>query len=189
MERARLNVTDTNKIMKRNPVCARCGRYAVYSKRGYAWTIDHFIPFAVAKWTAKDEDDMDLLVDRLNQTNNTVIMCKRCNEVKGCKIESPDQLNKYPYLTKSQQKEIINTYKDLKPKITEYKGLISRVLEKQNGVCYCCRNKLKVYTAIIRRKNPLLPRVEDNACCVCYKCNNIIRYNKRRVTIDEMFEL
>lgn len=78
---------NTKKIKDRSGVCAYCGFY--YNKL----TREHVIPKDFFYWcTYWENDDSDLIQQRIGNANNIIWVCENCNKHKGNAIYIPSEM-------------------------------------------------------------------------------------------------
>lgn len=166
-------------VLRINNRCIRCGREAI-GPRGKAWSIDHFIPFAIAKWAPLDNSELvtDDLIEELNVVENAVIMCISCNFDKGARVIAPHEVHDFKYMTPAQVKTHDRTYKKHKSVIHSYKRVLKELLNAQRKRCYLCDKFLPVEFAAIRRIDSSKDRAKDNACVVCNNCSRYIAHRR-----------
>ena len=149
-------------------VCAICGGSLYWERTSR----DHIIPVAILKWAFAlnpefTEEDFRTLYDLLNSDANICRVHYRCNDAKSDGKIDIDSL----YVSDDKKKELHALYDIVRQYIETYDNFKSNLLASQNGCCYRCGTALTNHK-IMRRITNDKERAKDNACLLCYDCNN-----------------
>ena len=164
-----------------HPICAICGKPISEN-----CTIDHVIPQAVYKWHESylSRSEFVALRRRITSPRNTVRTHRRCNERKEESIIGLSGL----HISRSKRAKLRQTYSAVEPYIQAFLENKGKLLEKQAGMCFICGKPLKD-GGVLRRIDDTAPRVWDNACLICHRCNCRVRskdvktYQLRRAAV------
>ncbi|MCR5597106.1 MAG: hypothetical protein K6G19_02935 [Lachnospiraceae bacterium] len=143
-------------------ICAICGKSI---ERGYS--VDHVYPRAIYKWSEKylSRDEQNQLVDSIESDGNYVKTHRDCNMAKEDTMPEIDKL----YLTPEKKQELQLLGEKIRKELENYTHQKSQLLQNQNGKCIGCGCDLQ--EGVLRRKDPKMPRIWENACVVCHECN------------------
>lgn len=155
--------------------CWNCGSYNSNLSR------DHLIPKAVYKLYSEMDSTIaaSMRVKIVNNRQNLLLSCKKCNATKGASVTTPEQLNK-PWINGSFVEEYRALYSSCKEYIDTFNSFRDEVLSKSGNRCWCCGNT--VYNDWSpRRLNEDNGYDIDNVVAVCNSCNRMCN-NENQIT-------
>lgn len=167
-----------NKTVGKN-ICAYCGKEIDLSSDD--WSTEHIVPRAVAKWISiKEGKNVKGLIRKLSENTNFLIIHKECNIDKGSTILTIEEIEANENLT-DEGKEAIKRYiKDTEKEIEEYRGVLKKILAKQNYRCFRCKEDLEIQDCTLRRKDVAKKRSCENAVGLCKECNKLFWSMQRK---------
>ncbi|MBO5388783.1 MAG: hypothetical protein J6A59_11685 [Lachnospiraceae bacterium] len=189
----RLDRLSPNKIEiihnRQNKKCIYCNRpIDIKLQRGIHWNVEHVIPRAIFKWLENilPKKDNDKLFKLITSMDNLALVHYKCNIRKDSYIPSEKELKELKVST-----NVINKYIDTLNKtneyIQQYYDIKNRVYSKQKCKCFICKKRTTFKSAVIRRKDSNIPRIESNAMVICTQCNSELHISKYKKRVDKRF--
>lgn len=148
---------------KKRNVCPICGR----STPG-ARNMDHVFPRALYKWTEAyvTRERYAYVRSVIEDPGNLIEVHRECNRGKQDRLPVLGSMT----LGDIRKKELTAMEADISEEIGRYAEGKAWVLKKQDGKCYRCGDEAGK-GAVLRRLDPEKPRIWENACVLCRKCN------------------
>ena len=143
--------------------CILCGE--LIGNDTQHWSVEHFIPRALAKWCPSDKVDAVVYSD-----DNIFIVHKDCNEKKDSLSPTVNTVENF-----YADEEILSSLRrmccSIADEISKYNYMKYRVCKDQNHRCYICGRYISVKGSTMRRIDNEFERDITNAMCVCSDCN------------------
>ncbi len=151
--------------MRSGRKCAICGEKMEAGEE----SLEHFFPRALYKWGENilPPEEYRTLYVQIESDDNIIFTHLLCNGAKEDAIIDIAPL----HISGEERKRLLRLEKKIAPVVIRYRSMKSRLYEKQEGKCYCCHKEFGQEAIVLRRKDPDLLRVEENACLVCHSCN------------------
>lgn len=148
-------------------ICALCGKILQYSK-----SKDHVFPRAIYKWEAQSlpVPAYKKIKKLIESKDNVSYVHPECNYVKEDSMPRIEKL----YIPPKNKQKLIYIEMLLEDCVKDYQEHKQAILENQSKRCYNC-GKTLTKTFVLRRIDKSKPRVWDNACIVCHRCNTRYR--------------
>ena len=160
-------------LYEKHKRCIWCGKYVELGKRGVDWSVDHTIPFSVARWCASlfpEKYDYGCLVYHLSRKRNLSIMHPWCNKKKGDYVFNPMTLKSQSNMSNTQMRKYRELYEDVREVMDDYMSFKKDIFYKQKKKCYLCKTKTDINSMTLRRIRCCEPASAENACAICPGC-------------------
>ncbi len=146
-----------------NGICFICGKPLPSDEK--EWSVDHFIPQAIYKWT-KDKEAKELI--RSNE--NLFIVHPKCNYSKDSALPTKKAISQIK-AGQDVKKKLNKLYSQVQENVDEYRSIKQKTFAAQDSKCAICGKKLKIENSTLRRINNNKGRNVQNAMCLCINCN------------------
>lgn len=161
---SKLSVSDKQTLYdKTHGKCILCGK--IMLKGQQELSLEHYIPRAIYKWIPHKK-----LKQQLEGFNNLFIVHKQCNFIKDSNLPNTKQIKRLP-IDEHTKTLLLSFYKSIENELIQYQAIKQRVLQQQQNQCLFCHKTISLKTSTLRRKNNNQARHQDNAMCLCTKCN------------------
>ena len=146
-----------------NGICFICGK--PLPKNEKEWSVDHFIPQAIYKWT-KDKEAKELI--RSNE--NLFIVHAKCNYSKDSALPTKKAISQINADNKVK-KTLNELHSKVQESVDEYRSIKQKTFALQDNKCAICGKALTLNNSTLRRINNNKNRSAKNAMCLCMNCN------------------